>query len=610
MPSAFNFSLSPFDALTPAQQGRLRANIDIAYYPEGTVVLEAGAPTPCLWVNIKGHVTQMEGDETIASHGPEDVWDGRALVMGRSSHRFVASEELIAYLLPREAVMALIAENTTFGALLFSDLGQKLLAASTRSSAHELRSLSLSRVDEAFLRPAHVVDADLDVLSTVRLMREKEVGAVLVQERQSLAPGRSSLGIFTQTALQRAVLDGRPLAQMPVREWSRFELIQVRPSDQMGDVLALLTRHRIHRVVVAEGAQILGLLEALDVFSFLSNHSHLVALQIDAATDLDALVRAAQQIPRMITSLYRSGTRVGLLARLVQDLQARLFDRTWQLIAPADLVQNSCLFVMGSEGRGEQLLKTDQDNALVWRAGYEPPSDLADICERFSAALGQFGYPPCPGGIMVSQAPWRKSATDFAHEVRQWLLMPDAAALMNLAIFLDTHAVSGDAALLAQLQQVARNTASHSDALLARFAVAIDAFGSSQGWWNRLLHLGEAPGGMNLKKEGIFPLVHGVRSLAFQAGLHETNTVARLEALAARGVISAAQAGDWAQCLHFLMGIKLQAGLSELEREQAVTGTVDVSRLSTLDRDLLKDALAVVRQFKAFLRLHFRLDVL
>jgi CBS domain-containing protein len=79
MPSAFPFSQSPFDALTPEQQARLRGSIDIAYYPEGTVVLEAGGPTTCLWVNIKGHVAQMEGEDTLASHGPEDVWDGRAL---------------------------------------------------------------------------------------------------------------------------------------------------------------------------------------------------------------------------------------------------------------------------------------------------------------------------------------------------------------------------------------------------------------------------------------------------------------------------------------------------------------------------------------------------
>jgi len=150
MPSAFNFAISPFDALTPEQQSRLRGRIDIAYYPAGAVVLDAGADTPCLWVNIKGHVAQRDGEDIIASYGPDDVWDGRALVAGRSSHRFVASEEVLAYQLPREAVMALIAENATFGALLFSDLSQKLSALSERSSAHEMQSLTLSRVDEVF----------------------------------------------------------------------------------------------------------------------------------------------------------------------------------------------------------------------------------------------------------------------------------------------------------------------------------------------------------------------------------------------------------------------------------------------------------------------------
>lgn len=606
MPNAFNFSVSPFDALTPAQQQQVQDSVDIAYYPEGTVVLDVGAAPAHLWVNIKGHVTEYEGDDVVASYGANDVWDGRALVAGRSSHRFVASEELLAYQVPRETVMALIAENTTFGALLFSELGDKLSALSQRSREHELRSLTLSRVDEAYLRPAYVVPGEQDVLSVVRLMHDKEIGAVLVRDESE---GPSRLGIFTQSRVQRAVLDGRPLDSMPVREWTHFSLVTVSPTQQIGDALALLTRHRILRLVVMQGDLILGILEALDVFSFLSNQSHLIALQIEAATSIETLAQASTQVTRMVSSLYRNGTRVGLIGHLVQDLQARLFDKAWRLVAPAELVDNSCLFVMGSEGRGEQLLKTDQDNALVWREGYEPPADLPAICERFSAALTRFGYPPCPGGIMVSNAAWRDAAPDFTRRVRQWLLMSDGEALMNLAIFLDAHAVSGDARLLEQLQQQARSAAAHSDAMLARFAAAIDAFGSSQGWWNRLLGMGEGQA-LNLKKEGIFPVVHGVRSLALQAQLAETGTAERLEALAARGIVTPRQASDWTQCLHYLMGLKLQAGLVEIDHERPVSGEVDAGKLSTLERDLLKDALAVVKQCKVFLRQHFRLDAL
>ena len=93
----------------------------------------------------------------------------------------------------------------------------------------------------------------------------------------------------------------------------------------------------------------------------------------------------------------------------MQALNAKLFERTWQLIAPAELVADSCLFVMGSEGRGEQLLKTDQDNGLILRDGTASTKrPWSDACRRFSTALRDFGYPDCPGGIMVSNPAWRQ----------------------------------------------------------------------------------------------------------------------------------------------------------------------------------------------------------
>ncbi len=606
MPNAFNFSASPFDCLTPDEQRLVRDSVDVAYYPEGEVILDVGAAPTHLLVIIKGYVTQLEGDEVITTYAPDDTFDGRGLVAGKTSSRFVAQEEVVAYQLARQTVTDLIASNATFGALLFSDLSNKLTALSQRQSQHELQSLTLSRVDEAFVRPPHFVDSDTDVLSVVKVFQAQRTASVLVRDATT-SPER--LGIFTAKTLQRAILTGIPLDQQPVGPLSNFDLITIQPSDQVGDALALLMRHRVHRLVVADGARVVGVLEALDLFSFLSNHSHLITVQVEAATDIAGLAQAATQITRMVTTLYRSGTRVSLIARLVQDLNARLFERAWQLIAPADLVANSCLFVMGSEGRGEQLLKTDQDNGLILRDGYTPPENLEAICLQFSQALAAFGYPECPGHIMVSNPMWRKSAYEFGQMVQQWLLMPDADSLMNLAIFLDAHPVCGDAHLLAHAQQALMRLATDSDAMLARFAASIDAFGQSLGWWNRLLGLDDQKG-LHLKKEGIFPLVHGVRSLALAEHLQETSTVARIDALVAKSVITPALAADLTQTLHFLMGLKLKAGLTEMDTQQAVSGLVDVAKLSTLDRDLLKDALGVVKHFRGLLRSRFKLDAL
>lgn len=608
MPNAFDFSISPFDTLSPEQRHRVRSAVDLAYYPPGCVILKAGAEPPHLWVNVKGHVLEHDGREVVASTGPQEVWDGRALMAGRASHRFEAADEVIAYLVPRALVMDLVAENAGFGALLFADLGQKLQAVADRGGTHDLQSLTLSRVDQAFLRPAPEVDADASVLCAVRLLRDHDARALLVRDRGGTPP---RLGIFTQTAVQHAVLDGRPLAELPVRNFSSFPLVTVRPADTMGDALALLTRHRIHRLVVAEGQEVRGLLEALDVFSFLADHSHQIGLQIELATSIEALARAAAQVTRMVVRLQRSGTRVALIARLVHELQARLFERAWQLIAPPDLVAHSCVFVMGSEGRGEQLLKTDQDNGLMLRDGYQPPPDLPDLCERFSTALADFGYPPCPGGIMLRNPQWRGSASDYRDRVHRWMQLSDGESLMHLAIFVDAQAVAGDASLLASVLGEVGRARARSEVFWGRFAAAVDCFGHQHGWWARLRHrLQDRQGGLDIKKEGLFALVHGARALALQAGLAESGTQARLQALGARGVIPAQQAADLVQCLHFFMGLKLQAGLREMELGQPVSGKVDVARLSTLDRDLLRDALVLVRGFRQFLQLHFRLDLL
>jgi CBS domain-containing protein len=606
MPNAFNFSASPFDCLTPDQQRLVRDSVDVAYYPEGAAILELGAEPSHLFIIIKGFVTQYEGDEVITVYGPDDTFDGRGLVAGKTSSRFVAQEEVVAYQLARQAVMGLIADNATFGALLFSDLSNKLTALSERQSQHELQSLTLSRVDQAFVRPAHFVEMDDDVLSVVKVLQDTRAASVLVRDRSTQPP---RLGIFTATTLQRVILTGVPLDQQKVGSFANYALITVQPSDQVGDALATLMRHRVHRLVVMNGEEPVGILEALDLFSFLSNHSHLITMQLEAATDIDGLAQASGQITRMVALLYRSGTRVSLIARLVQDLNARLFERAWQLIAPADLVANSCLFVMGSEGRGEQLLKTDQDNGLILRDGYLPPQDLDAICQRFSQALTQFGYPECPGRIMVSNVLWRKTASEFGQMVQHWLLMPNPESLMNLAIFLDAHAVCGDVSLLEQTQHALMRLATDNHAVLARFAASIDAFGSSQGWWNRLLGLDDEKG-LHLKKEGIFPLVHGVRSLALAEHLSETSTASRIEALVGKHVITPDLGADLIQSLHFLMGLKLKAGLTEMDTDRVVSGAVDVSKLSTLERDLLKDALGVVKHFKTVLRSRFKLDAL
>ena len=604
MPNAFDFSSSPFDCLDADERRLVRDGVDIAYFREGQTLLEPGALPTHLFVVIKGHVSQLDAGEIVATYGPHDCFDGRALVAGRASSRFVATEEVLAYELAKAAVNELISRNATFGALLFSDLSHKLGALAQRHSEREMHALAMSPVAEAFLRPAHAVDGGTDIISVATLMQAQRTSSVLVHDG-------ARLGIFTNTGLQRAVLDGRALASLAVRELATFPLVSIASDAPLFDALALMIQHQVHRLVVQDGERIVGLLEQLDLLSFLSNHSYLITVQIVQARDLDALRVQAEKITRFVALLYRGGTKVFQIGRLVQALNAKLFERTWQLVAPAPLLADSCLFVMGSEGRGEQLLKTDQDNGLILRDdATATEADVAEACRRFSAALRDFGYPDCPGDIMVSNPSWRRRASDFALTVRHWLLRPDPQGLMALAIFIDAHAVAGDASLLAGVRAEVGRLVAADDALLGRFAAAIDSFpDESDSWWNRLRLVGEhAKQMLDLKKAGIFPIVHGVRSLALREHVQATGTSQRLDALVAAGRLPATLANDLADSLQFLMALKLKAGLAELDAAGTVSGGVRTEQLSSLERDLLKDALAVVKRFKALVRNQFHLD--
>jgi CBS domain-containing protein len=265
---------------------------------------------------------------------------------------------------------------------------------------------------------------------------------------------------------------------------------------------------------------------------------------------------------------------------------------------------------MGSEGRGEQILKTDQDNALLVRDGYQCV-DLPDIVNRFSAALLTFGYPPCPGNIMVTNLLWRQPLASFKETIGNWLFGADPEGPMNLAIFMDARAVAGDAALLASAREQAFKLAAGNDTFIARMASAINQFSEpGSGWWSRLttLHSHDSET-FDLKKLGTFPIVHGARALALEHRLDALSTVERLRALASQNALSQVLARDLVETLHLMMTLKLRNNLRQIALGQPVSNLVELADLSTLDHDQIKDAMAIIKQFRLHLQLHFRLEI-
>jgi CBS domain-containing protein len=469
----------------------------------------------------------------------------------------------------------------------------------------EMLSLVTARIRDAYLRKPLYVDGDIDLVSLCRELSARNLTQALVRDGERL-------GIFTTTDLRDALLRPQPPSALAVRDVAHFDLVEVQADSDLYEALWLMVRHRVHRLVVRDGtgpgSSVLGVLGQLDLVSFVANHSHIVALQIDDASTVVELQAAARRIDEMVKLLHGSGIRIPRITRLVSELNNRVFARLWTLLAPAELQANSCLLVMGSEGRGEQILKTDQDNALLLRDGFAMPG-LEQVAAAFSAALAELGYPRCPGDIMLTNPLWRQPLAAFRETMSGWIYGAQVDGPMHLAIFFDAAAVAGDAQLLAQARAHLDHILSGQDQYLARFAAAADQFQEPGNWFRRLTtKRNEQP--LDLKKLGTFPIVHGVRALALQYGVREQGTAARLAQLVAQQRFEAELARDVLDALHLLMGIRLTHQLKQREEGLAATNEVRPSQLSRLEREPLHDALDIVRRLRGWLRVHFKFDML
>ena len=602
MPTAFDFSNPPFDRLSGAELERFKASLDLAFFRNGETVVHPGDVPESFFIIIKGEVEEVDAGEVVAVHGPNDCFDVSLLVERRCRHAFVVREEAICYLLPLDELLDLTANNKAFAEFFYRDLSHKLDAFVGRQTIGELQPMMMARVRDGYVHPPHQVDAGTSIADATSRMKAERTTSLLVRDGERV-------GIVTGFDLLGAVVLDHRSAEAPVGPLATFELVGIDADGLLVEALLRMSHHGLKRLVVYDRERITGVLEQVDLLSFLSSQSHILAIQIDRATSLDQLCRASAQLPNLVQVLHGHGTKVRFITRLVAEISRRIMAKAFALLAPPELLADCCLMVMGSEGRGDQILRTDQDNGLILRDGTDVP-DLAGLCQAFSDAMISLGYPPCPGDVMVSNPAWTRPLAAFRDDLLRWATVPDEAALMNVAILFDAAPVTGDPALLADLKRSLFELLGDNAAFCARFAKAIDSFDVPLGVFsNIIVEHGKHKNQLDLKKGGIFPIVHGVRALALEQRLTATNTVERIRALAAAGLFDDRFATDLIEAFGFLLGLRLQARLHKLRLEQPLDNLLRPDDLSKLERDLLKDSLVIVNRFKELVRYHFHLKM-
>ncbi|MEQ1714414.1 MAG: putative nucleotidyltransferase substrate binding domain-containing protein [Hyphomicrobium sp.] len=607
MPQAFDIQNPPFDRLDTREAGALKAKLDIGYWGPGETIIERGKAAENLHVIIKGSVEERDGDEVESILRHKDSFDARALVHGAAGTTFVAAEETLCYLVPKDVILELIKTNTGFAAFFYSEVSRKLTnyAEQHDDTSGGMNQVLRARVSETRLHDVCYIDASATIADAARKMEDLHNNTLFVKDG-------ARTGIITGTNLSKAaVLMARPL-DTRVGDVAHFNIFTVDANDFIFEALIKMTRHRVRRLAVVSEGSYIGTLEDIDILGLVAGNSQLIPGRIDRARSIADLEPAARDIQGQVERLHRQGVKVEVIAEITSDLNRALFAKLFELLAPPSIKEAGCLMVMGSEGRGEQTVRTDQDNGLLLERPV-PEGELDGFRSIFTAALERLGFPPCPGNIMVRNPQWSQTVEAFIQQIKGWVLTPDENSAMNLGVFFDAVPVAGHSEFVARAKTAMCDLMRGEQAYLARFAKAIDQFEDpSVGLLSSIMAtVGVASDAVHIKKSGIFPIVHGVRVLAIQEELDETSTPERLDALAKSGVLSQALVDDLKSALSYLMEIRLRSQLTAMRTnrrdEEAI---VRLGHLSARERDLLRDALKVVKRFKEVVRARFHLAML
>lgn len=594
-------SIHPFDLLSERAQERLIEQMDIAYYPKETVLITPTVEAVSLYIIIKGSVNEYIEDELHNVYGEMDSFDANALIYGKTTSQFVVEEDVICYELPKEHFQNLIQDHEAFQSYFLEDFISKHQKLKKHQQQNDLTPFMVARIDEIYLHEPCIVSAELSIKETLIAMKALQTSVGIV-ERDGV------YGIVTDTNLRNKVIIGGVSTDSPIGDIATFPLVTIDHKDFLFNALLLFTRYGIKRLVVESKGVVVGVLEQLDLLSFFANHSHLVVMQIEKADNIEELQKVGDDMLHLIRSLNSKGVKVRYISKLVNTLNAKIYEKVFTMSVPEEHREDCALIVMGSEGRNEQILRTDQDNGLII-ADDQDPQSYVPYMQQLNNYLNMLGFPPCPGNIMVTNPFWRKSLHDYKAQIDTWLGSMDPEAMQQLAIFIDAQCIVGDARLLDEAKSYLYSKFEGRDDLMAHLAKAALSFDTPLSLFSGFVvehsvHKNE----LDLKKGGIFAIVHGVRVLALQNRVTETNTTRRVKALNNMNVFDKEFSTELIEAYDTLLGTRMNARLSDAKGFQDIN-YVNPSNLNKIERDLLKDSFKVVNTFKKFLTFHFHINM-
>jgi CBS domain-containing protein len=612
----------PFNELNDDVLEQITHNIQISYFRKLSPIIQMDSKIHDLYVIRSGAVELFSRKGELHNRLSEGDLFGQMGLLTNNKVVFpvTAIEDTLVYCIPEALFHELHQTHEVFADYVELDDKARLRQAVQANAQQD--DLSTSKVSALLTGDVASINQNATIAEAARKMADDNVSALLVLKEAigvTVATLKDDdddsqlLGIITERDLCTRVLAAGISPQERIASVMSTEIITLDHNAYVYEAMLMMLRYQVHHLPILKEKTPIGIIETTDIVRYQSQNSLLLVNSIFYQNSIEDLVQLSAQVKDSFVRLVNEDANTHMIETAMSVIGRSFKQRILELaelnFGPPPIPY--CFLALGSMGRDEQLIVTDQDNAIILDNSYDPVlhndyfEQLANyVCD----ALDKCGYSYCTGEIMATNPIWRMTRTEWEACFSDWIDNPVPKALLNASIFFDLDGVFGQLKWAKQLNRFIVKKAKTNSRFLA--CLARNALNRTPplGFFKNFVMEkdGRHNNSINLKRRGTAPLADVIRVHALAIGSHSKNSFERLDDIIEANILPQGRGRDLRDALEFISMVRIRHQAFDVENSIEPDNNIEPDHLSDFERRNLKDAFQVLSNAQNFLKYRYQ----
>ncbi len=590
----------------------LAKEVLLEFHPKGQLIQRQNAPAAEYLRIIKSGAVKIfvktnEGEEVLVGYrSTGDFFGLFSFVYGElSMESVVAMEETTCYLIKKETILVLLKENAAFSEFCFRSVLTRLVDMTYKDIRDRTllygggdKLLFTNVLADLAVKKVITASEDITIRQAAEIMAEHGISSLVLLDSAGLPSGM----ITDRDLRNKVVARGRDVSDR-VGDIMSVTIIKSEARDYCFEALLKMIRYNIHHLLVVQKGELAGIITSHDLMMLQGTSPLTVAREIESQTTIDGLVPVSKKIDRVVNILIKEGAKASNITRIITELNERLLRKVIEItearFGPPPV--SYCWIVYGSEGRKEQTLRTDQDNAIIYDDTEGAAEDAARYFQAFAGsakeALIRCGFPACKADYMASNPKWCQPLSVWKQYFSNWINTPTPEAILQALIFFDFRPVHGNMLLAEKLRAYAGHETRDKKVFFAHMAGNVVKNRPPLGFFGNFLCESEGAnkGKFDIKINALSPVIDAVRLSALEMTVYQTSTLARLTELKDRsGSVVSDYCRELEQVFELLMSLRLRHQFQQIEKGVVPDNFIDPEELTIIEKRMLKEAFKLI----------------